>query len=246
MKGFPFVYQLPLGAAPYSENVMYIKGRSASKLQCQLCADDGSGSAKGIWLADHGEVRLRVNNGSSLAAGQHQVSMRFYNPIKMLRSACAQMNDGTPESRGCPSKVHLSLHVSYDYDKAIMSNGVAIDGGQLGVLGAGDAPSWVRTHVSESNHFAGVVSHLLIEVAATVEFAELTTFTLRGFPKRNHWFWGRVPQTVVALSGIEATDGNIQNCFNPLHVIWTSGDFHVMTLSSVNISVISVCGLDRS
>jgi len=77
-----------------------------------------------------------------------------------------------------------------------------------GVLGAGKLPSWTMTQVSESNRFTGFHSHLFLELSADVDFGHLTHFTVEGFPQRNGVSaWGREPQHILALGGIEAEDG---------------------------------------
>ena len=89
------------------------------------------------------------------------------------------------------------------------------------MLGAGYAPTWKRADVSESNRFARVISHLLIEIEADVGFAPMTEFTVSGFPSRSGWFWGRRhTQKVKILAGMDSEDGGADACVDPADAEW--------------------------
>ena len=145
VKGFPFPYQLPAGVSALSGEKMCLKGPNAAEFECRSCVSDASASPSWTWQAESGSISLRVRNGSSLAAGHHQIAWRFYNPTKTLRSACNVEPDADPTA-DCPSKVRLTLHVSYEAQRAAGTNGVELDSGALGVLGTGDVAAWTRAH----------------------------------------------------------------------------------------------------
>ena len=187
-----------------------------------------------------GQIHLRVNAGKTLPAGYHQVSWRFYNPMSMLRQACRTVRESgnlvNVPALECKSTVQPTIHVSYEHGKAaadcqkspsfcvpgVVLETPAQNGKAYGVLGAGDTPSWSRARVSESNRFSGFVSHLLIEVEANIEFSPLTHLTVSGFPRRDQTVWARSPQTVQAIDGIRASDGDLLACFDVSHVAWNA------------------------
>ncbi len=231
LKGLPLPDQLPAGVV----SSLCLRGPSAVHFLCRSCASDGSGSPFGTWHMDSGQIYLRVKNGSSVPAGNHELSWRFYNPTKSLRTTCRPAGSGTSGgNQGCPSKVRPTLHVSYEYEKAASTKGVELDSGALGVLGAGQPPAWTRAQISESNRYNGALSHLFLELEANVELPQFTRFTVRGFPGRNNSYWGRdrsdplrpfliaTPQNVRPIWGLEAQDGNMKECFDPSKVFWNA------------------------
>ena len=219
IRGLPSGSLLPLAvqaAAP-----VCIQGPSSAEFECRECTDDSSGSAIGqIRL---GDLYMRVNNGTNLGAGHHLVVFPFYNPIRTFRTACKTSADGASiVDRDCPSKVQLTLHASAQYDTLGSGTGVALEVGELGVLGGGDIASWLHTEVTESNRFAGFESHLLIQLEANVDFPIFTTFTISGFPSRRGVPLleplDRSQAAIIALSGVEIDRGAVGDCFVPLLV----------------------------
>jgi Ca2+-binding EF-hand superfamily protein len=213
IRGLPSGSLLPLGVQAVAP--VCIQGPSSAEFECRQCSGDSSGSAVGqIRL---GEFYMRVNNGTKLVAGRHIVVFPFYNPIKTFRTACKTSADGASiVDRDCPSKVQLTLHISAQYDNLGSGTGVALQVGELGVLGGGDIASWLHTEVTESNRFAGFESHLLIQLEANVDFPIFTTFTISGFPSRRGVpLLDRSQPAIIALAGVEIDRGSVVDCFDP-------------------------------
>ena len=140
LKGLPLLSRLPEGAAGQLNGEqrvdLCLTGRSSLELECRACVDAApgakSGDAFGSWLPEAGEIHMRVNNGSSLTAGQHEVSFRFYNPTTTLRAACHSSASGANMvGQDCPSTVLLTLQASYEYERMRQASPVVLATGGM-------------------------------------------------------------------------------------------------------------------
>jgi Ca2+-binding EF-hand superfamily protein len=121
LKGLPLLSRLPQGAAGNDVQMdLCLTGPSSLPLDCRSCEGAAlaeSGGAYGSWLPRAGEIRMQVRNGFSLAAGQHKLSFRFYNPTTTLRTPCQLSADGVKMvGQDCPSLATLTLQASYVYE----------------------------------------------------------------------------------------------------------------------------------